>query len=72
LPHIYANSPLHTSPPFAFPQATQDLEACVRKVAEELQAIANSVEEEFKSTFAKESNVRRLDGFVEKWTSTRK
>lgn len=67
LPHVYANSPLYSSPPFAFPSATQDLESCVRKTAGELQAIADSVEEEFKTTFAKDSNIKRLDTFVEKW-----
>jgi hypothetical protein len=58
---------LHSSPPFAFPPDTQDLEACVRKAAGELQAIADSVEEEVESTFVKDSNVKRLDAFIEKW-----
>ena len=69
LTQIYVNSPLHSSPPFAFPPETRNLEVCARKIAGELQALADSVEEESKSTFAKDSNMKRLDAFVEKWTA---
>ncbi|KAF8965310.1 hypothetical protein BDZ97DRAFT_1918445 [Flammula alnicola] len=70
LPQIYANSPLNTSPPFAFPAHVRELEAKARRRAAELQGLANSLEEEVRETFAKESNTKRLGVFADKWCRT--
>ena len=68
LPEIYANSPLNSSPALAFPTQVQQMEDVARKTAEELRGLANSLEEEYQNTYARDSYIKRLDAFVEKWT----
>ncbi|KDR73590.1 hypothetical protein GALMADRAFT_142063 [Galerina marginata CBS 339.88] len=70
LTQIYAHSPLNTSPPFSFPADVRELEAQTRSKAMELHKLTNSLEEEVRETFAKQSNLKRLNAFVNKWSAT--
>ncbi|CAA7271481.1 unnamed protein product [Cyclocybe aegerita] len=68
LPKVYANSPLNTSTPFAFPAYVQDLEKRTRTKTAELHNLASASEEEVREAFAKSSNTKRLDAFIDKWS----
>lgn len=44
------------------------MEDVAKETAEELRGLANSLEEEYQNTYARDSYIKRLDAFVEKWT----
>ncbi|KAF8912038.1 hypothetical protein CPB84DRAFT_1742678 [Gymnopilus junonius] len=67
LPRIYSNSLLNTTPPFAYPVDLRELEARTRTKTSELHKLANSLEEEVREALAKQSHLKRLTGFVEKY-----
>ncbi|KAF8806682.1 hypothetical protein BYT27DRAFT_6636267 [Phlegmacium glaucopus] len=68
LPKIYANSPLTTSAPFAFPTQLQEIEAQARDRAMRLESLMRKLKVEVHETFTKNGpTAKRLDSFVERW-----
>jgi len=72
LPHIYANSPLTTSAPFAFPTQIQEIESQARDRAMRLEGLVRKLEVEVHQTFTKNGpTAKRLSTFVEQWCGSR-
>ncbi|KAF8806679.1 hypothetical protein BYT27DRAFT_7339244 [Phlegmacium glaucopus] len=68
LSKIYANSPLTTSAPFAFPTQVQQIEAQARDRAMRLEGFVRKLEVKVHETFTKNGpTAKRLDSFVERW-----
>lgn len=68
LPHIYANSPLTTCAPFAFPIQVKEIEAQARDRAMKLESLVRDLEVQVYETFTKNGlTAKRLDTFIERW-----
>lgn len=70
LPDIYSQSPLNTSPPFEFFESARELETQTRIRTRQLQTHSKSLEEEVHETFAQDDHMKRLKGFVDRWSSS--
>ncbi|KAF4614930.1 hypothetical protein D9613_002971 [Agrocybe pediades] len=68
LRQIYRDSPMNSSPPFSFGKETLELEQQTKLKSMELKKLADGLEAEVAGFLAKESQLKRLNGFVQKWT----
>lgn len=71
IPHIYANSPLTTCTPFAFPTQVEEIETQARDRAMKLEGLVRNLEVQVHETFTKNDlTAKRLDTFVERWCAS--